>query len=201
MIAAAGFSDLQPSVFSPAASSDENIEKQIKQLERRREDYENKKDLTNKAAQEKKINELDNKINILRDRLNIKSEKADSGECQTCKNRKYMDGSNDPGVSFKTPTKAGAGNEEAAVRGHEYEHVNRNQAKAAREGDEIVYQSVLIKHAICPECGKSYASGGETITVTRHKPETEPDIFLADKFKVGLEGDEKEKGTLLDVVA
>ena len=28
----------------------------------------------------------------------------EEGECQTCKERKYQDGSDDPGVSFKTPT-------------------------------------------------------------------------------------------------
>ena len=29
----------------------------------------------------------------------------EEGECQTCKERKYQDGSDDAGVSFKTPTK------------------------------------------------------------------------------------------------
>ena len=32
-------------------------------------------------------------------------ETMEEAECQTCKERKYQDGSNDPGVSFKTPTK------------------------------------------------------------------------------------------------
>ena len=31
-------------------------------------------------------------------------EVMEEGECQTCKERKYQDGSDDPGVSFKTPT-------------------------------------------------------------------------------------------------
>lgn len=30
-------------------------------------------------------------------------ETMEEAECQTCKERKYQDGSNDPGVSFKTP--------------------------------------------------------------------------------------------------
>ena len=39
-------------------------------------------------------------------------------ECQTCKERKYQDGSNDPGVSFKTPTNVAPEQAAAAVRGH-----------------------------------------------------------------------------------
>ncbi len=88
-------------------------------------------------------------------------------ECQTCKNRKYKDGSNDPGVSYKTPTKINSGSAATAVRRHEYEHVNREQAKARREGKEILFQSVTIHTAICPECGKAYISGGTTKTATK----------------------------------
>ena len=33
------------------------------------------------------------------------SEAADDGKCRTCEQRKYQDGSNDMGVSFKTPTR------------------------------------------------------------------------------------------------
>lgn len=89
------------------------------------------------------------------------------GECQTCKKRKYQDGSNDPGVSFKTPTNVAPDQAAAAVRGHEQEHVVREQAKAQREGREVVSQSVTYHTAICPECGKVYVSGGTTRTSTR----------------------------------
>ena len=43
----------------------------------------------------------------------------------------------------------------------------REQAKAQREGREVVSQSVSLHTAICPECGKVYVSGGTTRTTTR----------------------------------
>lgn len=89
------------------------------------------------------------------------------GECQTCKERKYQDGSDDPGVSFKTPTNVVPELAASAVRGHEQEHVVREQAEARREGREVVSQSVTYHTAICPECGKVYVSGGTTRTSTR----------------------------------
>lgn len=94
-------------------------------------------------------------------------EVMEEGECQTCKERKYQDGSNDPGVSFKTPTNIAPEVAASAVRGHEQEHVSREQSKAQQEGREVVSQSVTIHTAICPECGKVYVSGGTTRTTTR----------------------------------
>lgn len=91
--------------------------------------------------------------------------------CQTCDQRKYQDGSNDPGVSFKTPTKIGPGESASAVAGHENEHVVREQAKAQREDREVVSQSVSYSSAVCPECHRNYVSGGLTRTVTRGKRE------------------------------
>lgn len=94
-------------------------------------------------------------------------EVMEEGECQTCKNRKYQDGSNDPGVSFKTPAHIAPEQAAAKVRGHEMEHVTREQAAAQREGRKVVQQSVTMHTAICPECGDVYVSGGTTRTVTR----------------------------------
>ncbi len=94
-------------------------------------------------------------------------EVMEEGECQTCKERKYQDGSNDPGVSFKTPTNIAPEQVASAVRGHENEHVVREQAKAQREDRKVVSQSVTIHNDICPECGKVYVSGGTTRTVTK----------------------------------
>ncbi|MDE6588881.1 MAG: hypothetical protein K2K53_00755, partial [Oscillospiraceae bacterium] len=88
-------------------------------------------------------------------------------ECQTCKERKYQDGSDDPGVSFKTPTRVAPEQAAAAVRGHENEHVVREQAQAQQEGRKVVSQSVTYHTAICPECGDVYVSGGTTRTVTK----------------------------------
>ncbi len=89
------------------------------------------------------------------------------GECQTCKERKYQDGSDDPGVSFKTPSHIGPDQAASAVRGHENEHVVREQSKARQEGRKVVSQSVTLHSDICPECGKVYISGGTTRTVTK----------------------------------
>ncbi len=94
-------------------------------------------------------------------------EVMEDGECQTCKERKYQDGSDDPGVSFKTPTNVVPEQAASAVRGHENEHVVREQAKARQEDRKVVSQSVTYHTAICPECGKAYVSGGTTRTVTK----------------------------------
>ena len=94
-------------------------------------------------------------------------EVMEEGECQTCKERKYQDGSDDPGVSFKTPTNIAPERAASAVRGHENEHVVREQAKAQREDRKVVSQSVTYHTSICPECGKVYVSGGTTRTVTK----------------------------------
>ena len=94
-------------------------------------------------------------------------EVMEEGECQTCKERKYQDGSDDPGVSFKTPTHISPDQAASAVRGHEMEHVYREQAKADREGRKVVSQSVTMHTEICPECGKAFVSGGTTRTVTK----------------------------------
>ena len=95
----------------------------------------------------------------------------DRNECQTCKNRRYQDGSNDPGVSFKTPGKIDPSVAQSRVRGHEYEHVFRERSKAVREGREVISQSVTLQTGICPECGRTYVSGGTTRTVTRKSQE------------------------------
>lgn len=113
----------------------------------------------------------------------------DSYECETCKNRKYQDGSNDPGVSFKTPTKLSPEKAATAVRSHENEHVVRERAAAKREDRKVVSQSVTYHSAICPECGQVYVSGGTTRTVT--KGQVDETYSQA----------EEEKGKYLDVTA
>jgi len=94
-------------------------------------------------------------------------------ECQTCKERTYQDGSNDPGVSFKAPGHIAAGSSGAVVMAHEQEHVGNEQANAQREGRRVVSQSVRLFSAVCPECGKVYVSGGETRTTTASDPKTQ----------------------------
>ena len=105
--------------------------------------------------------------NPITDEAKSAREVMEEAECQTCKERKYQDGSDDPGVSFKTPTNIAPEQAASAVRGHENEHVVREQAKAQREDRKVVSQSVTYHTSICPECGKVYVSGGSTRTVTK----------------------------------
>ncbi len=99
-------------------------------------------------------------------------EAADEGRCQTCEERKYQDGSDDSSVSYQTPTRIAPEAAQAAVRGHELEHVAHEQAKAQRDGRKVVSQTVTLKTDICPECGRVYVSGGSTRTVTKEQAET-----------------------------
>ncbi len=100
---------------------------------------------------------------------------AEEGKCQTCEERKYQDESDDMGVSFQTATNIAPEQAASAVRGHENEHVVREQAKAQREDRRVVSQSVTLHSDICPECGKVYISGGTTRTVTAAEKEPQPD--------------------------
>ena len=113
--------------------------------------------------------------------------KVEPRECETCKRREYQDGSNDPGVSFKTPTHLSPEQAGFAVRAHEREHVTREQAKAVREGREVVSQSVSIHTAICPECGRVYVSGGTTRTVTAKAAGDDRDEEEFGFLRVGLD--------------
>lgn len=94
-------------------------------------------------------------------------------ECQTCKERKYQDGS-DENVSFKAAAHISPEAAGAAVRAHESEHVSNAYTKAAEEGGEVINASVTIHTAICPECGRTYVSGGTTSTTIRYSKEENP---------------------------
>ncbi len=178
-------------------SSSEELQNTISRLKQEQDKYKQQEKDGKTALSDKnldnKIENLEKKINNLENRLQkLKSQKQD-GKCETCENRKYQDGSNDPGVSFKNASKVSPEMAESAVRAHEQEHVSHNRAQAQEDDKEIVYQYVRIKHAICPECGRNYVAGGETVTVTRTNPK--------ERFNVGMEDKEKEKGNLLDMVA
>lgn len=94
-------------------------------------------------------------------------------ECQTCKERKYQDGS-DENVSFKSASHISPEAAGAAVRAHEGEHVSNAYKEAAENGGEVVNASVTIHTAICPECGRTYVSGGTTSTTIRYEQEKNP---------------------------
>ncbi len=117
-----------------------------------------------------------------RERLGIKDP---SEECQTCKNRKYKDGSNEM-VSFKSPTHISPESAASAVRAHEQEHVSNAYSKAATGNGKVISASVSIHTAICPECGRSYVSGGTTNTQIKYYNEENPyqkDLKTADQIK------------------
>lgn len=107
------------------------------------------------------------------------------GECQTCKNRKYKDGS-DEMVSFKSPAHIAPEASAAAVRSHEQEHVTNAYSKAATGNGKVLSASVSLKTAICPECGRSYIAGGTTRTQIKYYNEKNPyqqDLKKADHAK------------------
>jgi len=85
-------------------------------------------------------------------------------ECETCKDRKYQDGSDEMNVSCKSPTHISPGASASAVMAHEQQHVGNAYAKAAKGNGEVLQASVQIHTATCPECGRTYVSGGETTT-------------------------------------
>ena len=86
-------------------------------------------------------------------------------ECQTCKNRMYVDDSSDPSVSFQSPGNIRPDVALSVVAAHEGEHVANEQIRAKQGGGRVVSQSVSIHTSICPECGRVYVSGGETKTL------------------------------------
>lgn len=85
-------------------------------------------------------------------------------ECQTCKNRKYIDGSNEGDVSFKAPGHIAPEASAGTVMSHELEHVANAREKASKPGNKLLSVSVSLKTAICPECGRAYIAGGTTRT-------------------------------------
>lgn len=98
--------------------------------------------------------------------------KVEKGECQTCKNRKYVDGSNESDVSFKTPGHIDPGSSASQVMAHEQEHVANAIAEGNKENKQLVSATVTLHTSVCPECGRVYVSGGTTHTTIRTTPES-----------------------------
>lgn len=95
-------------------------------------------------------------------------------DCPMCESRRYVDGSSDPGVSFKSPTRLPAGSAASLVRSHEQEHVSRQAAKARESGGKVISQTVTVETSVCPNCGRAYVSGGRTRTVMSVPAQTSP---------------------------
>ncbi len=122
------------------------------------------------------------------------SGKVNPIECETCKNRRYQDGS-DEMVSFKTPGKISAGESFAKVSAHEQEHVTNAVAEGSKPGKELISANVSLKTAMCPECGRAYVAGGTTRTMMK--------TYGEDPFSQNQKAFEAEatKGNNIDYVA
>ena len=122
---------------------------------------------------EKKAGYITGNMNPAKSAAEGDEEAASSGECETCKQRKYQDGS-DEMVSFKTAQHISPESAAARVRAHEQEHVSNAYAKAAIGNGKVISASVSIHTAICPECGRPYVSGGTTRTQIKYSDEKNP---------------------------
>lgn len=100
--------------------------------------------------------------------------KSSPAECETCKNRKYQDGSDENDVSFKAAAHISPNAAASRVRSHEQEHVSNAYKEAAQNNGEVVACNVAIKTSVCPECGRTYVSGGTTSTQIRYFNEDNP---------------------------
>ena len=94
-------------------------------------------------------------------------------ECKTCKERKYQDGS-DEEVSFKSAAQISPDAAASRVRSHEQEHVSNAYKKAAQSNGKVVSCNVSIHTSVCPECGRTYVSGGTTATQIKYYNEENP---------------------------
>lgn len=102
-----------------------------------------------------------------------KDKRSPNYECEACKNRKYKDASNEM-VSFKTAQHIPEAAVATRVRAHEQEHVSNAYKKAGQKNGKVVQASVQLHRAICPECGRSYVSGGTTTTQIKYYNESNP---------------------------
>ena len=119
--------------------------------------------------------------------------KSSPAECETCASRKYQDGS-DENVSFKTAQHISPEAAASRVRAHEQEHVNNAYSKASQNNGKVISSNVAIKTDICPECGRSYVSGGTTSTQIKYYNEENP-------YQKNLKATDsaKYKGRMIDV--
>lgn len=100
--------------------------------------------------------------------------KVSPAECKTCKSRKYQDGSNEGNVSFKAAAHVSPQAAGAAVRAHEGQHVSNAYKDASQNNGKVLQASVAIHTSVCPECGRTYVSGGTTTTKIKYSNEDNP---------------------------
>lgn len=94
-------------------------------------------------------------------------------ECETCANRTYQDASGEM-VSFKSAAHISPESSASRVMAHEQEHVSNAYKKAGQKNGQVVSASVSLQTSICPECGRSYVSGGTTTTQIKYYNESNP---------------------------
>ncbi len=99
------------------------------------------------------------------------SKKVKPSECMTCKNRKYVDGSDEGNVSFKAPGHISPKSSAAMVSAHEQQHVANARREGSKDNAKLMSASVTLKLAVCPECGTSYVAGGVTSTTIKYSEE------------------------------
>lgn len=132
-------------------------------------------------------------VNPTESKVKSAGRKSSPAECETCNSRKYQDGS-DENVSFKTAQHISPESAAGRVRAHEQEHVNNAYTKAAKDNGKVISANVAIHTAVCPECGRSYVSGGTTTTQIKYYNEKNPyqkDLKLQDETKL--------KGRMIDL--
>lgn len=131
-----------------------------------------------KASQTQNVNAIsgveDEKKSANPDAVKKPGRKSSPEECETCKNRKYQDGSDEGNVSFKAAAHISPESAASRVRAHENEHVSNAYKKAAKDNGKVMNASVTLQTAICPECGRTYVSGGLTKTSIKYSNEDNP---------------------------
>ena len=128
------------------------------------------------------LSNADGKVSVRTDRTQGTDEshkvkggyKSSPADCQTCRERKYQDGSNESDVSFKAPGHIAPQASAATVMAHEQQHVSNAYQKAAEKQGRVVSCSVSLHTAVCPECGTVYVSGGTTSTAISYPNESNP---------------------------
>lgn len=125
-------------------------------------------ELEKKKADEIKEKELEKELEKKEaEKEEKKEEEEENSECETCAKRKYIDGS-DEMVSFKSAAHISPEAAGTRVRAHEQEHVNNAYEKAELKEGKVQFASIAIHTSICPECGRTYVSGGTTTTTIKY---------------------------------
>lgn len=131
-----------------------------------------------KSSQTQNVNNASDADNVKKssnpDEIKKPGRRSAPEDCETCQNRKYQDGSDEGNVSFKSASHISPESAAAKVRAHENEHVSNAYKKAAQDNGKVVNASVSIQTSICPECGRTYVSGGLTKTSIKYTNENNP---------------------------